>query len=514
MAKIALDSLASRIADEIKSTEYYREEVLNKQQHKYTLTGEGLYDTVSEQLKNVKKYRSGKITSNEFDSILKRICYEAAPEILNALKNYKGDKARVEIISPTSVLIIPKNPGEDIFELIKATRRRRLNKYLKDPIIKELFGEFNKTSSYKKYMSQSDADYDAQLRNPTQRGAKRINALNQAIFGSRQELTSRETGEKFYKRNSDNQIIVQGGFTDIGHRKEDAVSMRRQAAALENILNDTLFLESIFGGVGGGLAIKVTKEVIGRKLSSIKAGFSDEIKQGFTITIVESTEESSTINRSQGAGTEKRRLASLRPAMIKTLQKESWATQEGSDSPLSAIEKVIINTGIEALTKGKRTKLKTGKKQVIDDKQNSGNADIKPAKPRKVARSSKGPVLDMPASSKDDRSITVQPNWLRLIPVINSKLTPRVIANMRFPSLVNRTGTFAQSAKITNIEVTREGFPSFVFDYERDPYDVFDRTKGRSPWNTPERDPRALVDKSVREIVREMAISRFYTRRA
>jgi hypothetical protein len=105
-------------------------------------------------------------------------------------------------------------------------------------------------------------------------------------------------------------------------------------------------------------------------------------------------------------------------------------------------------------------------------------------------------------------------NWLSLLPLINQRLTPTVIANMRSPSLVNRTGTFANSAKVINIEQTREGFPTFVFDYERDPYNVFDKTQGRSPWNTPERDPRALVDKSLREIVREMAIGRFYTRRA
>ena len=105
-------------------------------------------------------------------------------------------------------------------------------------------------------------------------------------------------------------------------------------------------------------------------------------------------------------------------------------------------------------------------------------------------------------------------NWFSILPLINAKLPPKVIANMRFPALVNRTGTFANSAKVNSVEQTREGFPTFVFDYERDPYDVFDRTLGRSPWNTPERDPRALVDKSVRELVREMAIGRFYTRRA
>jgi hypothetical protein len=85
---------------------------------------------------------------------------------------------------------------------------------------------------------------------------------------------------------------------------------------------------------------------------------------------------------------------------------------------------------------------------------------------------------------------------------------------MGAPGLVYRTGKFANSTKVVNVETTRDGYPSIVFDYQRNPYDVFDRTLGESPWNTPARDPRALVDKSVREIVQEMAIGRFYTRRA
>lgn len=106
------------------------------------------------------------------------------------------------------------------------------------------------------------------------------------------------------------------------------------------------------------------------------------------------------------------------------------------------------------------------------------------------------------------------PNWSSLTAIINAKLPERVANNMGSPGLVNRTGRFANSTKVVNVETTRDGYPSVVFDYERDPYDVFDRTKGASPWNTPQRDPRALVDRSVREIVQEMAIGRFYTRRA
>ena len=36
---------------------------------------------------------------------------------------------------------------------------------------------------------------------------------------------------------------------------------------------------------------------------------------------------------------------------------------------------------------------------------------------------------------------------------------------------------------------------------------------GNTRWATPERDPRILIDKSIREIAAQFAIGRFYTRR-
>jgi hypothetical protein len=122
------------------------------------------------------------------------------------------------------------------------------------------------------------------------------------------------------------------------------------------------------------------------------------------------------------------------------------------------------------------------------------------------------PVLDGLDASVENNSGNT--NWASLITIINAKLPERVAKNMVAPGLVYRTGRFAQSAKVVNVQTTKEGYPSVVFDYQRDPYDVFDSTKGAAPWKTPARDPRALVDRSVREIVQEMAIGRFYTRRA
>lgn len=180
-----------------------------------------------------------------------------------------------------------------------------------------------------------------------------------------------------------------------------------------------------------------------------------------------------------------------------------WGSQKGSNSAVEIAISELLRTAKKggAKVKGDTSNRKSSTSTVTSKAKIKGKA--KAAKPIKDT-----PIgdIDIPAQKST--------NWLSLLPIINAKLAPRIMANMRSPALVNRTGTFANSAEVVNVEQTRDGFPSFVFNYERDPYDVFDRTKGRSPWNTPERDPRALVDKSLREIVREMAIGRFYTRRA
>jgi hypothetical protein len=84
---------------------------------------------------------------------------------------------------------------------------------------------------------------------------------------------------------------------------------------------------------------------------------------------------------------------------------------------------------------------------------------------------------------------------------------------MGLPRLVNRTGRFAESAKVIGVEFTDKGLPSFQFTYQKNPYDVFDRVRGALPWNTPSRDPKTLIALSIRELAKELAVGRFYTRR-
>jgi hypothetical protein len=181
-----------------------------------------------------------------------------------------------------------------------------------------------------------------------------------------------------------------------------------------------------------------------------------------------------------------------------------WGNQKGPNSALEIAISELLRTAKKggARVKGNTSNRKSSTSTV------SSKAVIKSkAKATKIIKDLPIADIDIPTQKST--------NWSSLLPIINAKLAPRVMGNMRSPALVNRTGTLANSARLVSIEQTNRGFPSFVFDYQRNPYDVFDRTKGRSPWNTPERDPRALVDRSLREIISEMAIGRFYyTRRA
>jgi len=113
--------------------------------------------------------------------------------------------------------------------------------------------------------------------------------------------------------------------------------------------------------------------------------------------------------------------------------------------------------------------------------------------------------------SKAKTSIASQP--LHLIGLINKELPDTVRKNMRAPGLENRTGRFAESVKITDVIQTPKGFPSFGYTYQKNPYQVFEMGRGQTPWASPERDPRQVIDRSIREIAAQFAIGRFYTRR-
>lgn len=227
----------------------------------------------------------------------------------------------------------------------------------------------------------------------------------------------------------------------------------------------------------------------------------NKVRQTFSIDEIYVSEQGRFSNYKQSIQ-ERMIINSMRGVMKRALMDEDWANFKGSSSPTERIQNNLFETA------RKRGAKVSGSTKNNVSKRTKASAELK----GRAVNTSSSDRISVQAGI--DSQSTESINWNKLLPLINTRLPPRVMANMKFPSLVNRTGTFASSAEIVAIETTRQGFPLLVYDYERDPYNVFDRTLGRAPWNTPQRDPSALVDKSVREIVREMAIGRFYTRRA
>ena len=101
----------------------------------------------------------------------------------------------------------------------------------------------------------------------------------------------------------------------------------------------------------------------------------------------------------------------------------------------------------------------------------------------------------------------------KLLPVINQQLPKVVARNMGSPKLNYRTGRFAQSVQAVNTTTTRQGFTSIGYTYMRNPYQVFEYPGGSPRLATPDRDPRKIIEQSIREIATGLINQRFYVRR-
>ena len=97
-----------------------------------------------------------------------------------------------------------------------------------------------------------------------------------------------------------------------------------------------------------------------------------------------------------------------------------------------------------------------------------------------------------------------------MLTIINNKLPDTVAKNMVFPRLQYQTGRFANSVRAVDVQTTKQGFPSIGFTYQKFPYQTFE--PGFAQGNS-DRDPRKLIDASIREIATKLVVGRLYTRR-
>ena len=199
----------------------------------------------------------------------------------------------------------------------------------------------------------------------------------------------------------------------------------------------------------------------------------------------------------------------LKKAVMAWAKEQELAGVKGSVS----IRDNAINVAEHAVV----ANLKTISGSKVKKKTKGSTRDAKSVSVSKAAKSMKGKVKAKGRVKKRKRKVAtkrtpaMQP--LHLIGLINKKLPETVRKNMQNPGLENQTGRFAESVRITDIGTTAQGFASIGYTYRKDPYQVFEDGTGVAPWANGQRDPRQLIDKSIREIAAQFAIGRFYTRR-
>lgn len=200
-------------------------------------------------------------------------------------------------------------------------------------------------------------------------------------------------------------------------------------------------------------------------------------------------------------------------ALEKALKKldSDVVTTEGSDSFLDAMEKTLFAQMMDSFRKEVKGGRITGTSEKIIGAITLAELDVSPT--LKSGSNFSGKNLKKKAVKKSTQRQTAARTPLQLIAMLNKKLPAVIRRNMNAPALENRTGRFADSVEITGVQQTPKGFPSFAYTYQKNPYQVFEVGRGSEPWATPERDPRKLIDRSIREIAREFAAGRFFTRR-
>jgi len=287
--------------------------------------------------------------------------------------------------------------------------------------------------------------------------------------------------------------IDKNDFLDIGHMGNSAIQTQRVSEARDLLIDGYM--------QGNSVVQKFISELQGSLEFSLKRLAPRKKIGGKEVTEVGL--ELSGGNRSVADVPEE--FQNLEKDLAKAIEevKERFAEDDASPSYVDTIEQQILNQFADMPGRKvglNKKKAKRKNKNASIDKQSkasrgeglSGATKTKPIKQGKREQRKQSPI--------------------NLMTLINSKLPQTVRKNMGFPALENRTGRFASSPRVVDVSQTAKGFPSVGYTYQRQPYGVFEASSG-SRFADPDRDPRTLIDKSIREIAAEMVSGRLFTRR-
>ena len=196
--------------------------------------------------------------------------------------------------------------------------------------------------------------------------------------------------------------------------------------------------------------------------------------------------------------------AKLEAAALNALEQElkDIANLKGSTTLKDGISQVVLYE-----LAPKRAKVTGKRKKKIREK--SSGKSTKKTKAKKAVRVIRDDSIDASSIPKS-RVRASQYSIAALLGALNQQIPKTVAENMESPRLNYQTGRFASSVRVTDIATTARGFPSIGYTYMKYPYQTFEPGYRQG---SVERDPRKLIDTSIRQVAAQFALGRFYTRR-
>lgn len=327
-----------------------------------------------------------------------------------------------------------------------------------------------------------------------------------------QTFTNEKTGRtktKALRTKSGKKRQSSGRVLHAGHVDNAGIAQSIVADTLNNLI-DVVGVVDDDGYLISERDIKTDLDALGIDLSIMRNDSTDS----HTIQL-----ESARDNIARG-----NEIKAKRDALIKQIKKSIRTTANamkagsglehlsGSDSIYEKKRKKTIDKVVDEFKKipGVKVKKEDTRVKKSSRKKEKATSEVKATNGTKKSYAVSGVKLTK-ARTRAARIPSAASQPLQLIALMNKRLPSAIIDNMGDPALNNRTGRFASSVRIINMLQTPRGFPSFGYSYQKFPYQTFE--DGIGDQGTLSRDPRRLIDRTIREIASEFAIGRLFTRR-
>ena len=332
------------------------------------------------------------------------------------------------------------------------------------------------------------------------------------FFGMKSFVTKGEDGDKKSLANYENAYVTndqnrKGQMGQAGHAEGEGVVETQMRLAFDKHKNKVLS-KNTGNTLSEDQLLKDLKQ-LGIELDFMRDPITGKLEFNISLIGAGSNNLAGSIMRGKKANVIKK----INKLLGSENTDELYTGLEGSDTQQIADRKMAIRAIAKEFKKNKKLRVTTENTK-IKGKKKKANIEVKGKGKKGNAVAFAAAKIAGGRSTGATKSGGAKPKFSiqNILGVLNAKLPEQVAKNMGSPRLENVTGRFAQSVRAVDINSTSQGHPSIGYTYRTNPYKVYESTSG-SRFSDANRDPRSLIDKSVREIVAQFGLGRLYTRR-